>query len=290
MQELLRMLMLLAGNKRYSLQELQDRFEISDRTVHRHLNAIEHAGFTVKRVKQTYNLDLNTPQARTLVKLLQFAEDEVSILYDTLSLAEGTSPIKERLLCKLNTLYDARAVSQTEEKSGLQIIRKLSEAIQIKKQVQLKGYRSSNSGSITDRTVEAFEFLPDYSAAWCYDVEGGLCKQFKISRIKEVECLPAGWQHETKHKVPFTDAFYMSADAAVGNIQAILSLKAYNLLLEEYPLAGKWVQPLNGKYLLDIPVAGFTGIGRFVMGLMDEIEVIGPEEFINFLREKMKKF
>jgi len=117
--------MLLAGNKRYSLQELGVIFDISERTVFRHINAIEDAGFIVNRVNSTYNLCLNTPTAPTLQKLLLFAEEEVSILYETLSLTEGTTPLKERLLCKLDTLYNARALSQSEEKSQLQIIKKL---------------------------------------------------------------------------------------------------------------------------------------------------------------------
>jgi hypothetical protein len=196
-----------------------------------------------------------------LQKLLHFSEEEAYILYKTLSLIEGTSPIKERLVCKLNTLYDFRALSQLQDKSSLEIIRKLSEGIQHKKQVLLNAYRSSNSDSIHDHTVEAFEFLPDYTAIWCYDKDGEFCKQFKISRIKDVELLPAIWQHEPQHKVPFSDAFHMSAEAPVANVKAHLSLKAYNLLTEEFPLAEAYVQPLNGKYMLDIPVADCKPLG-----------------------------
>ncbi len=164
MQQLLRMLMLLSGNRRYSLQELQNRFNVSDRTIYRYLDTIEDAGFVLNRMHGSYNLQVDSPPARSLQKLLHFSEEEAYILYKTLSLIEGTSPIKERLVCKLNTLYDFRALSQLQDKSSLEIIRKLSEGIQHKKQVLLNAYRSSNSDSIHDRTVEAFEFLPDYTA------------------------------------------------------------------------------------------------------------------------------
>jgi proteasome accessory factor C len=181
-------------------------------------------------------------------------------------------------------LYNTRALSQSEEKSQLQIIKKLSEAIAGKRQVLLKDYRSSNSQSIDDRFVEAFEFLPDYSAIWCYDKEDRFCKQFKIARIKEVDLLPTNWQDEAKHKVPFVDAFHMSAEAPVANVQAHLSLKAYNLLTEEFPLSENYIKSLNGSYLLDMPVADFNGIGRFVMGLLGDVEVKAPEKFVDFLR------
>lgn len=290
MQELLRILMLLAGNKRYSLHELQTKFECSERTVYRHLDAIEDAGFVLNRANGTYNLQLDTPHARTLQKLLHFSEEEAYIFYKALATIEGDSFIKEWLICKLNSLYDFKALSQVKDKSVVEVIRKLGEAIRAKKQVVLYNYRSSHSHSIHDRTVEAFEFLPDYTAIWCYDNDDAFCKQFKISRIKDVELLPISWQHEARHKVPFVDAFHMSAEASVATIKAHLTLKAYNLLTEEYPLSETYIQPLNGKYMLAIPVADFNGIGRFVMGLLDDIDVLEPREFIEFLRERVKKF
>lgn len=287
MQQLLRLLMLLSGNKRYTLQELQKRFDVSERTIYRYLDTIEDAGFVVNRMSGSYNLQAETTHARSLQKLLHFTEEEAYILYKTLSLIEGASPLKERLVNKLNTLYDFRALSQVQDKSSIEIISKLGEAIREKKQVLLLAYRSSNSDSIHDRTVEAFEFLPDYSAIWCYDNESKTCKQFKIARINDVQILPAKWQHEERHRVPFVDAFRMAAEAPIANVEAFLSLKAYNLLTEEFPLALEFVQPGDGFYLLDIPVADFNGVGRFVLGLLDEVQVAGPEDFLIFLRERV---
>lgn len=287
MQQLLRLLMLLAGTKRYTLHELQNRFDVSERTIYRYLDTIEEAGFVLNRMNGSYNLQADTPSARSLQKLLHFTEEEAYILYKTLSLIEGASPLKERLVNKLNTLYDFRALSQIPDKSSIQIISKIGEAIREKKQVLLLAYRSSNSDSIHDRTVEAFEFLPDYSGIWCYDKESKTCKQFKIARINDAELLQKKWQHEERHKVPFVDAFRMSAEVPVANVEAYLSLKAYNLLTEEFPLAQEFVQPEDGFYLLDIPVADFNGVGRFVLGLLDEVQVAGPEEFLVFLKERV---
>ena len=36
------------------------------------------------------------------------------------------------------------------------------------------------------------------------------------------------------------------------------------------------------------PVASYAGIGRFVMGLLDEIEIVSPEEFRKYVRKKVK--
>ncbi|MBD0333250.1 MAG: transcriptional regulator, partial [Chitinophagaceae bacterium] len=57
----------------------------------------------------------------------------------------------------------------------------------------------------------------------------------------------------------------------------------------EYPPAKKYIQAENGNYRLQIPIADFQGIGRFVLGLLGEVKVLGPEAFIKFLEEKQKK-
>jgi len=79
----------------------------------------------------------------------------------------------------------------------------------------------------------------------------------------------------------------------LATVEAELSLKAANLLREEYPLAEKYLSDLDVtgtlRYLLKIPVADYHGIGRFVLGLQGEVNVIGPKEFKIFLREAQKK-
>ena len=76
----------------------------------------------------------------------------------------------------------------------------------------------------------------------------------------------------------------------VITIQLKLSMLAYNLLLEEFPLAEKYIEVLDkNNYLLTTEVGNFIGVGRFVLGLADEIEVVYPKEFKDYLNEKMKK-
>jgi predicted DNA-binding transcriptional regulator YafY len=80
----------------------------------------------------------------------------------------------------------------------------------------------------------------------------------------------------------------MSAPKAKATVQAQLTLKAYNLLIEEYPLAEAHLKAVNGHYMLEIPVADYNGIGRFVLGLQGDMKVLGPVDFIDFLKEKRK--
>jgi hypothetical protein len=64
-------------------------------------------------------------------------------------------------------------------------------------------------------------------------------------------------------------------------------LRAYLLLSEEFPLAVPYIEKRETDYLFNGPVAGFEGVGRFVLGLMDEVKVKGPENFKTFLSKKL---
>lgn len=287
MLKLLRLLMLLSNNRRYTIDELEARTNQAKRTIYRHLVEIENAGFVLNRSNGTYQLQTNSESAKTLQKLLHFSEEEAYLLYKTIGLLEGDSTIKNRLAGKLNSLYDFRALSLLQGKNSHEAVNRLGKAIREKRQVLLKAYRSSNSETITDRTVEPFDFLSDYSGVWCFDPESNRTKHFKIARIEKVEVLEEKALHQAFHKIPFTDAFRMSAPEPIAEIKARLSLKAYNLLLEEYPLAETFVQSVGNHYQLCIPVANFNGIGRYVLGLPDEVKVTGSVEFIEFLKERV---
>ena len=64
-----------------------------------------------------------------------------------------------------------------------------------------------------------------------------------------------------------------------------LGMLARNLLVEEYPLAERDIKPIDDtSWLLDTKVCNYLGIGRFVMGLMDDIEIVDSPEFEEYIR------
>lgn len=288
LSKLLRMLMLLSGTRTYSREELMERFEMADSSVYRYLKTFEEGGFLLNRRNGRYNLKAEEKNVRELNNLFHFSDEEAYMLYQTISHFEKTSSEKERLLKKLHTLYDFGRMASFQERK-IAIIGIINSAMEEKQQLKLQDYRSSNSGSISDRTVEPFQFIDDYAAIWCFDVGKGKIRQFRLARIGSAKLLNKNWENETNHQMPFTDAFRLSASKPIASIKAILSLKAYNLLSEEYPLSKKYLKPFNKKYKLELPVASFEGIGRFVLGLPGEIEIEKPAEFIQFLEKKKRK-
>ena len=73
-----------------------------------------------------------------------------------------------------------------------------------------------------------------------------------------------------------------------GNSQYPITLKlgilSHNLLLEEYPLAEQHLTKIDDTHwLLKTNVCSYTGVGRFVIGLAQDIDIIdspGLEKYV----------
>ena len=286
---LLRFLNLLSGSRTYSNAEIQERLELSERTIYRYLNTFEKAGLVVHRENGRYRLETERNDSKGLTRLFHFTREEVFIFWQIVKELEASSSTKNQLLRKLNTLYDINTLKQLKNSHELLLIKQLKEAIEQKRQVLLVDYRSSHSNVVKNRRLDAFEFLPDYLGFWAYEYSSKRCKQFKIARIGEVTILNESWEDEELHRVPFTDAFGMSSIEKPKLVTLQMRLMAYNLLIEEFPLAKKDIIKKNDYYILSIQVASFYGIGRFVLGLADEITKVEPKEFKEFLKGKINK-
>ena len=169
-------------------------------------------------------------------------------------------------------------------------VNSLIEAIENKKQVILKNYTSGHSKKVSDRVIEPLSFTTNYIQVWGYEVSSGKNKLFKLSRIGSVEVLENDWAYESEHSVGMMDIFRITSFEQIP-IKLKLGLMASSLLVEEYPMAEKYLSPAlgnSGSYILDIKVCGYEGVGRFVLGLLDDIEIMEGEGLKEFLRERMK--
>lgn len=289
-QRILKILMLLSGARLYTLHDLAEKFKVSERSILRDMETIESAGFVIDR-KEGYRLLLHTSNNKGLGRLLHFSEDEVAILYKTLTTIEGDTAVISRLMKKMNAFYDLKAIEELSRKNDIAKVQVIKEGMAKKRQVILKSYRSSNSSSVEDRRVEAFNFMPDYQTVWCYDCKTHNCKQFKISRTEEVLLQNTGWRYEANHHIPFTDVFRFSEAGPKCTTELRLTLKAYNALIEEYPRAADFLR-VEGpqQYYLKCPVASFTGIGRFIMSMLEDVEIIKPVDLKNHIRKRVENF
>jgi len=111
-----------------------------------------------------------------------------------------------------------------------------------------------------------------------------------VSRIGSVEILENGWEYEQEHKEGLMDLFRINSFEQIP-VKLKLGLRAASLLVEEYPLGEKFLCPIEddaSHFILDTWVCGYEGVGRFVLGLLDDIEIIEGEGLKAFLKERMK--
>lgn len=203
---------------------------------------------------------------------------------------DDTNSLKQNLRRKLTTVYNCTSMASCIVRGrNASNVNRLLEAIEERRQVVLVDYASSHTGVVRNRLVEPFGFTTNYVQAWCYEPESGMNKLFKVSRIGSVELLDVEWQSESQHAEGYIDIFRMTGFEQ-HRVQLRLGMLARNLLIEEYPLAERDITSLGDKsWLLDTMVCNYLGVGRFVMGLLDDVEVVGSPEFECYIADSIAK-
>ena len=282
---------LLSSNVDYTIQELMGKLEISRRSIFRYLDSFKIAGFTMKKKgPNVHKLMTNKCRKIDLSQLIHLSEEEAYLLHNLMGALTSDCQVAINLENKLAALFDATSVTEIigNKVTGENIMR-LREAMNAKKQVTLARYESGNTMSISDRLVEPIKFSSNYRDVYAYEISTGITKVFKISRISQVEVSLVDWQHENKHEIIETDCFRMAGKEDIP-ITLKMTLKAKNLLFEEYPLASKYVSYDGEYWWFKGNVKDLTGVGRFVIGLADQIQVIGSEELVNYIRDFSNNF
>jgi predicted DNA-binding transcriptional regulator YafY len=111
-------------------------------------------------------------------------------------------------------------------------------------------------------------------------------KLFRVSRIGSVEVTDTEWEFESEHRSAKMDVFRTGGSEG-KRVQLELGVMAKNLLLEEYPLAVRDLSPIPGteRWLLDTVVYRYEGVGRFVIGLANDVVIREGDGLKDYLRE-----
>jgi len=284
----LRLMLLLTQNREYTLEQLCDKLEISRRNLYYYIEGFRENGFIVEKKGQIYRLDKSSPFFKAITELVHFTEDEALTLRQILDSASDTSIQVRNLKSKLYKLYDFDILSDVSvNKQTAKNVSTLYEAIKLHRQVVIKKYSSPHSNTSTDRVVEPFYFMNGNNEVRCYELKSGMNKTFKLSRMGDVKMLDLLWSFEDKHRQIYTDIFQFSGEERLP-VKIRMDRLASNLLQEEYPFAEKYIsQEDDSHWLFDADVCSYKGIGRFVLGLFENVEVIESEEFRQYLREKI---
>lgn len=290
-ERLLRLMKYMSGPVDYSVPELAERLETSSRTIYRYILSFKDAGFFVRKINgNSYKLGKLPRNSVDLDNLVYFSDEEASLVNALLDQLEPTNSLKSNLKSKLSAICSTLPMTDyVSKRSNAAHVADLGRAIESKLQAVLRRYESGHSNTVRDRYIEPFGFTTDFIDVVGYDTEDGRNKIFKISRIGEVDVTESPWEYEEQHKKLDRDVFRISGDVSY-HVRLRLSSMAKNLLEEEYPISSKHVQAENGEWILDTVVHGLKGVGRFVAGLMDEVEVLEGEDLKAYLKEYGKKF
>ena len=294
-ERMLRLMKMMAGNRNYTIDELAEKLGTSYRSIYRYIDTFKDCGFVVNKVRSNvYKLGKLPKSYVELKNLIYFSEEEAYVVNGLINSLDATNMLKANLKKKLSAVYDSTSIVKYVQKSEVaEHIEQLGEAIRSKRKVILKAYESAHSQEVADRFIEPFELTTNCIDVWGFDLEKQENRVFKISRIGKVCLLQDSWSNEESHQTSKTDCFRISSFEQ-SPVKLELSLMAKSLLIEEYPLAEMDLRHEDDKWILETMVSGMEGVGRFVLGLLNEIKIIDSpalEDYIdnyvnNFLKNK----
>ena len=285
-EKIFNLIRMMSGKKTFTVGELAEKMDTSYRSIYRYIDTFRSAGFVVEKIQgSTYRIVKMPSSFKNFDKLVYFTEEEAAVINSLIENLEETNSFKTTLRKKLSAIYDRTDILNATPKHPTAIkLFALNDAMHKKKRVVLKSYESAHSGTVLDRTVEPYIYTEGCMAIWAYDVENKDCRIFKVSRIGKVQITDIDWQNESEHRDGFVDAFRMAGTERY-HLRLELSLRAKNLLAEEFPLAVKDIRMENYKWIYEGDVTHMAGIGRFVIGLIRDIRILESDELRSYISE-----
>ena len=263
----------------------------AERTIYRYIDTLKEAGFVVQKLHGTYYRIMRMPSTfKDLERLIYFSEEEARVLTALINGLHESNVLKGNLFRKLSGIYDMTEVEvYHDNRKAAMNVKLLGEAISNRKQVILKNYESAHSGTVRDRLVEPFDFTGEYVSVWAYDLEAEENRLFKVTRIEDVLELDSGWQFEGLHRKGYLDVFRMQSFEQIP-VRISLTLRAKNLLLEEFPMAMEDLHEEEGNWILDTKVSRLEGVGRFVIGLAADVKIIDSPALEEYVRNYVNNY
>lgn len=285
----LRLLVLLTQDRDTDIDSLSRELQMSRRSIYRYIETFRELGFVVEKRGNRYRVSPSSPFFRRITERIHFTEDEALTINQVLNAVYDRSPQVRHLRQKLSSLYDFDVLARHGVDEHIaRNLASLYDAVKLERVAVLRGYVSPSSGKVSDRMVEPYMFLSENSEVRCYELATGMNKTFKISRAERVDLLDMLWSHKEAHQPFYTDMFGFSGEQLFP-VKLVLGALSARLLLEEVPSVASQLALLDdGRYRLHARVCSYKGVGRFVLGLCDDVEVESPRDFKDYLRARIR--
>lgn len=284
------LILLLSDNSTHTAQEMADRLGITRRNLYNYLEYLRECGFLLVKTGVSYRLDRSSPFFRRLHETIALTEDEAAFIVRQLNDNECKGFVADSIRAKLVRQF---SLADRSDPGLMQRMTRnlgnLRAAMAQKCMVTLHDYSSPHSATVSDRIVEPFLLMNDGRDVRCHELSTHENKTFKVSRMGSVEVMDVPWICEAQHKQVYTDIFMFSGEERHYVILSLGQL-SHNLMVEEYPAAVAHMskEENNGRWRFEADVVSLLGIGRFVIGLYDDIQVLGDDAFQSFIRTKIE--
>ena len=281
--------MLIDGDS-HTADELCQVLGTTRRNLYYYFSFLRDYGFELVRTSGgKYYIGPHSPFFRNIARSVDFTSQEVSYLFSLLAGTGDKSPLQHSVKRKLERFYGLSGfVDDATRRRVTSHAEILNKAIAQRKIVLLKDYSSPHSKTVSTRVVEPFLFLNEQADIRCYELSSHTNKTFKLSRIGSVVITDADWAFADSHKQVYTDIFLFSGDSR-HHISLRMGQLSHNLMLEEYPQSERcFTQEDDSHWLFTTDVVSYLGIGRFVLGLFSDIQIIGDEGFKMYVRNVLK--
>jgi len=285
-ERILRLIRLLRDRKR-TVSQLAQLLETNTRNIYRDIEALEGVGYLIHRHdKHQYCLEENPAATRA-----QFTIEETRLIREHLSALSVVHPLKTSIERKLYLSSELIPLAdELADKHRGTLISRINLALTAGQQIRLVKYHSNNSTTIEDRLVEPISLTDDYAILTAFELASQKQKTFKLTRMDDVEVLTTATTHVTDSEE--LDFFGFSGPAPLP-VVVRLSFLAHRLLHEEFSASRAYLslkykdEPYSWEFRYF--VRDFRGIGRFLLGLPGEVEVVESEALRRFLGERVKR-
>ena len=281
----LQLITLLKKEPAKSIRFLAGVLESTDRTVYRYLDLIKELGFELHKDHNNKFQIVGGDEYQQI----SFSNEEVQLLRDLVMTTGKDNKLRDSLLQKIYLQSELAIQGNQILKANLgKMVEKINSSISENKRILLKGYHSLNTQKISDRIIEPITLTDNYNSICGFEVETKLNKYYNIERITEVIQLEEEQQFHQLHQLDEMDVFgFSEKNGQKFSVELLVSLRAYILLKEQYPKIDNHItKEINSeKYRVKIDVNNPKPITRFILGLKDDIEVIGSESFLKHMSE-----
>lgn len=290
-ERMLRVIGLLMNNRSYTVEDIARMIGNKKRTVYRYLKTFRDNGIKVKKRYGTiYTIESCTISwaddvFKGMAAPAGSPEDGIILQRPCQDLTIHTGTYEAMKELEMNDiLNDAPYLQKVVANVSL-----LVKAASTRKKVLVE-YESNSRNKRCKLTVEPYSFYFYFNYVWCYEDEERKNTAMRISRITDVQILDEDWPSKPKHRKQVIDAFGCWGHKMIP-IKLRLTMQARNLMTEAHPISMITMRedpayPDGERWILETGVCDYSGITRYIMGMLDEVEILEGEGLKEYIRKR----